>query len=358
MNGIPILVLAFSFAAAIPASAVDRTRPVGTASIEMEDTAHARKFTSELWFAAAPGAKVEDFAVRPPLRALAIARNAEPAANQHKRPLIVVSHGNWGTRYSQGWLAVRLVDAGYVVLSTSHPGTLGDDQSVAGRLRLWDRSRDVSFALTEVLKHPKWSALIDENRVAFVGHSFGGWTGISLAGGKFDPLAQRTFCERSPAKDFYCDGTLKDDITGIPMADAAESFKDTRFKAFYIMATGPGQGFSEDSLTSIAVPFVVDTARADEILEAAANSSTLARRISGAREILRPVGHFAYVPECKWLIGPLLARVAGIPICNDPRGVDRGLVHRQVADDVIAFLGKHLLAAEGDASPNAAALPK
>jgi len=324
------------------AALAEQGKTVGTASIEMDDKAHARKFVSELWFEAAPGSKVEEFSVRPPLRAIGIARNAEPAPGLGKQPLIVVSHGNWGSRYSQGWLAIRLINAGYMVLSTSHPGTLGDDQSAAGRLRLWDRSRDVSFALTEVLKHPKWSALVDENRIGFAGHSFGGWTGISLAGGQYDPARQRAFCETSPKRDFYCDGTLKDDISGVQTTDATGSFKDNRFRAFYLMAAGPGQGFSEESLKSITVPFVVDTAELDEILEAAANSSALAKRIPAAREIVRPVGHFAYVPQCKRLVGPLLARAAGTPICDDPKGVDRGSLHQQVADDVVDFFNKQL----------------
>lgn len=318
-----------------PAEA-ESAEPVGTASIEVNAGAH-RNFTSEFWFEAAPGEKVEGFAVRPPLRAIQIARNAQPAPNQGKRPLIVISHGNWGSRYSQGWLAIRLVNAGFVVFSTSHPGTLGDDQSVAGRLRLWDRSRDVSSALTELLRQPKWSGLIDEDRIGFIGHSFGGWTAVSLAGGKYDPVVQRTFCEKALSKDFYCEGTLKDDISGVSMSDAADSFKDSRFRAFYIMASGPGQGFSPESLKSIGSPFVVDTAKADEILEPKTNSSRLAAQIPGAREIVRPVGHFAYVPECKWLIGPILARIAGTPICDDPSGVDRAAVHEQVAADVIAF---------------------
>jgi predicted dienelactone hydrolase len=335
------LFLLLALAPVLVSASGDKGEPVGTASIEMSDESRGRRFTSEIWFKAKPGAKVEGFAARPPLRAIDIARNAEPA-DQLRRPLIVISHGNWGSRYSQGWLASRLVNAGYTVLSTSHPGTLGDDQSVAGRLRLWDRSRDASFALTEVLKHPKWSALIDPHRVGFVGHSFGGWTGVSLAGGNFDPAAQRASCEKSPRKDFYCDGTLKDDIRGIATADAAQSFKDLRFRAFYIMASGPGQGFSAESLRSITLPFVIDTAKADEILDPGANSSTLARQIPGAKEIVRSVGHFAYVPECKWLIGPVLARLAGTPLCNDPSGVDREVVHRQVAGDVIAFFGEHL----------------
>ena len=164
----------------------------------------------------------------------------------------------------------------------------------------------------------EWAPLIDGRRIGFIGHSFGGWTGVSLAGGRYDPARQRAFCETSVTKDFYCDGTLKDDMSRVPAADADRSFHDARIKAYYIMGSGPGQGFSEESLKAISAPFVVDTAQFDEILEPGANSGALATLISGAKEIKRSVGHFAYVPECRWIIGPILARVAGIPVCNDP----------------------------------------
>jgi hypothetical protein len=57
---------------------------------------------------------------------------------------------------------------------------------------------------------------------------------------------------------------------------------------------------------------------------------------------VRPVGHFAYVPECRWLIGPILTKLAGLPLCDDPNGMDRTLVHKQVASEVIAFFDKNL----------------
>jgi predicted dienelactone hydrolase len=319
---------------------------VGTATLELADMATGRKVTTELWFKAAGDAKIEWFSPRPPLRSIPIARNADPEPPLRKHPLIVISHGNWGTRFSQGWLALELVKSGYVVLSTSHPGTIGDDQSVSGRYRLWDRSRDVSFALGEVLGNPKWAALIDETRIGFVGHSFGGWTAVSLAGGRYDPGQQRAFCEKALKKDFYCDAILKDDIAGVPAKDAGESFRDARIKAFYIMASGPGQGFVAESMKSISAPFMVDTAQFDEILEPLDNSTAIARQIPGAREVTRPVGHFAYVPECRWLIGPVLTGLAGLPLCDDPRGVDRAQVHQQVAPDVVAFFNRNLAKTE------------
>jgi predicted dienelactone hydrolase len=316
---------------------------VGTTTLELHDRVTGRKVTSELWFATAADAKIEWYAPRPPLRAIPIARDAQPRSELKKRPLIVISHGNWGSRFSQGWLALNLVKAGYVVLSTSHPGTVGDDQSAAGRYRLWDRSRDVSFALNELLKHPRWAALIDERRVGFVGHSFGGWTGVSLAGGRYDPARQRSFCQTASSKDFYCEGTLKDDIANVPAADAGGSYRDARIRAFYIMGSGPGQGFAPGSLKAIGAPFLVDTAQFDEILDPASNSTNLARLMPSAREVVRPVGHFAYVPECRWLVGPILTRVAGLPLCTDPSGVDRAQVHKQVAADVVTFFSKTLI---------------
>jgi len=332
-------------AASLLACAAAMAQPakvIATATLAIDNQAQARRFAAELWFEAAAGAQAEDLTIRPPLRALAVARNAEPAGQLRSRPLIVLSHGNWGTRFSQGWLALELARAGYVVLSTSHPGTLGDDQSAAGRMRLWDRAADVSSALDTLLKHPRWSRLVDADRIGFAGHSFGGWTGISLAGGRYDAARQRAFCQQAVTKDFYCDGVLKDDVRAIPIADGAASFKDARIKAFYIMATGPGQGFSDESLRSISAPFIVDTAQFDEILEPGANSTALARRIASAHEILRPVGHFAYVPECKPVVGRLLTRLAGTPICDDPDGIERQLVHRQVAKDVLAFFAAQL----------------
>jgi predicted dienelactone hydrolase len=335
--------LLMTAALCVPAFAVSTASaqaPAGAITIEMNNG--SRKLPVELWYVAVSGAKVEAFSFRLPLRSIQIARDAEPRRDAGKRPLVVLSHGNWGTRYSLGWLALQLVDAGYLVVSTSHPGTLADDQTVAGRLRLWDRATDVSFVLDRLLNDPKWAALIDPHRIGFVGHSFGGWTGVSLAGGRYDPVSQRAFCRNSAKKDFYCDNTLRDDVSAVSATDADRSYHDARIRAYYIMGSGPGQGFGEQSLKAISAPFVVDTAEFDEILEPLANSAALARLISGAREIRRPVGHFAYVPECRWIIGPILTRVAGIPICNDPDGVDRAAVHQQVARDVIQFFNAEL----------------
>ena len=57
-----------------------------------------------------------------------------------KGAILMAVHRDWAPRGADRFL--ELVKAGYIVLSTTHPGTSGEDQTAAGRYRLWDRSRD------------------------------------------------------------------------------------------------------------------------------------------------------------------------------------------------------------------------
>ena len=330
---VAVLVTLLACAATQPANAV-----VGTQTLDFSDAARGRKLTSELWFSAAPGTRAESFSVLLPITAIEIARNAVPDVSLRTRPLIVVSHGNWGTRYSQGWLIRELVNAGYVVLSVSHPGTLNDDQTLAGRTRLWDRSRDVTVVLNALLADDKWRPLIDAQRIGFVGHSFGGFTGLSLAGARFDLVQQHAACDAMKVKDMYCQALLTEDYASVSRVGMADSYLDARIKSFYLMATGPSQGFSAESLLGIKASIFLDTARFDTVLEPVSNSTAMAKRIPKAIEVLRDVSHFTYVPLCKPGIGKLVAPL----ICTDQDGVDRAGTHSVVARSAIAFFANTL----------------
>jgi predicted dienelactone hydrolase len=314
---------------------------VGTATLAVKDAVRNRSLPTEIWFQAAAGTKTEDFSAVLPIATIAIAPNATPAPDFKKRPLIVISHGNWGTRFSQGWIAMRLVQAGYVVVTPSHPGTMNDDRTTAGAVRLWDRSQDVRVALTAVLSDPRWSALIDPERIGFWGHSFGGWTGVSLAGGRYDMKQLLTACQAQSPQDMYCKGTTSDDLSSISMAGSDADYTDPRFKAFYLTATGPGGSMTKASLQQIRMPMFFDTAQFDEVLSPGINSTFLAATIPGAKEVIRPVGHFAYVPICK----PFIGRAVASLICTDPKGVERAEVHQKVATDTLAFFDKQFATA-------------
>jgi predicted dienelactone hydrolase len=331
-----ILALLYALAAHQPLMAQDIV--VGTQSIAMVDKSRSRPFTSELWFEAAEGLKASSFSVLPPLKAIAIAPNAAPKANVKAKPLIIISHGNWSTRYGHGDMAIALVKAGFIVMSTSHPGTMNGDLQTSYRLRLWERSRDVTAALDQLLADPTWAARIDARRIGFAGHSFGAWTGLSLAGGRYDFARQLAACKTMTNPDQYCTGMVKDYTPELPTQDSDADYSDPRIKAFYLMAGGPGAGFTPESLAAVKAPMVFDTAKFDAVLSPALGSTLLARSVPGAKEIMRMVGHFTYAPLCLPIIGKALAG----QICVDPDGIDRAQVHADVNQDAVTFFSSQL----------------
>lgn len=339
---ISIAAAALAFVAQVTHFAQAANAVVGTATLDYQDSSRGRALTSEIFFAAQAGTPVQSFSPILPIAAVDITRGATPDANVLRRPLIVVSHGNWGTRFSQGWLARELVLAGYVVVSTSHPGTMNDDRTPAGAIRLWDRSQDVRVVLDQLLADPTWSRLIDPQRIGFWGHSFGGWTGLSLAGARFDMQLQTAGCQQQQPKDMYCDGLLSGDFSQVPLSNSGDSYQDPRIKAYYVAAGGPGAGFTAASLRAIRTPVAFDTAQFDTVLAAQTNARWLAQQIPGATEVLRPVGHFSYVPLCR----PLIGKIAAALICTDPDGVSRANTHQATASATLAFFDKHLVAGQ------------
>jgi predicted dienelactone hydrolase len=217
---------------------------------------------------------------------------------------------------------------------------MNDDRSLSGSVRLWDRSVDVKVVLDQVLQDPKWAALIDANRIGFFGHSFGGWTGVSLAGGRYDVASQISGCAAQQPKDMYCEAWATQDISGVALtnllAGSGADYRDARIKAFYLAATGPGSSMTLPSLQGIRVPVAFDTAKQDTVLAPKENANFLAAHIPGATEVTRDIGHFTYVPQCKPFIGVAVAKL----ICTDPAGVDRAATHRDVGKAVVSFFNK------------------
>jgi len=133
-------------------------------------------------------------------------------------PLLIFSHGLGMCSYQSVFLTESLASQGYIVIAPDHADAsicrigggsdltykqivkamlLGHgnfDQTVA---RLFPqqltylqnpayRPQEISFVLTEFLNEPQFAGFIDYSRIGGLGHSFGGWTMLALAGGKID----------------------------------------------------------------------------------------------------------------------------------------------------------------------------
>jgi predicted dienelactone hydrolase len=105
-------------------------------------------------------------------------------------PLVLLSTG-WGPHpWSYVNLATRLASHGFVVAVPYHTGDqfLSWEPADHLALALWNRPRDISFALTHLLDRSATPAdaffgVIDPDRVVAGGHSLGGYATLTLAGG-------------------------------------------------------------------------------------------------------------------------------------------------------------------------------
>jgi predicted dienelactone hydrolase len=335
MRTLPLVALLF-LAAGACIHAPDTRLPVGITHLE----AHRadRDLAVQLWYPAAAGADTEKFAVKRIFEGVRVGRGAAyDARGAAKLPLVILSHGNWGTPYSQGWLATQLVDAGYVVLSLQHPGTSAESRTTAGLVRLWDRPADVTKALDALLVDPVWGGRIDRDRIGFLGHSFGAWTAVSLAGGVYSVARQRDACRAMSPPDMYCKSLAQPDTKAVPLDGDGASYADPRIRAFALLAGGVFDGFDAASLESITSPMFVGIAKLDEVLQPA-SSSRLAAKLPHAQVVTYPTGHFAFIPSCNWLG----RRVRGDDLCADFGSPSRGEIHDRVSHDVLAFFATAL----------------
>jgi dienelactone hydrolase len=177
--------------------------------------------------------------------AAALDRKTVPVA----KPLVVFSHGIGGSREGYTYIGKYLAANGIAALHVQHVGSdrslwFGNPLQMVGRLQeaaketeAVDRTKDVRFALDQVLADAQLKGMLDAKRIAAAGHSYGANTTLLLAGAR----VQR-------------DGSALD-------------LADPRISAAVIISAPPfyGEGDPSQILKSIRVPSLHITATKDEI---------------------------------------------------------------------------------------------
>ena len=106
-------------------------------------------------------------------------------------PLLLVSHGTGGNRFSLTWFIEKMVKQGYIIASVDHYGNSTDFKLPREFVKWWERAIDIRYILTSVINDQEIGASIDTSRIGGVGFSLGGYTNIALAGGYVDRAAGR-----------------------------------------------------------------------------------------------------------------------------------------------------------------------
>ena len=172
-----------------------------------------------------------------------------PTGMTSKVPLVIFSHGIGGSREGYSYIGKYLAANGMAAMHVQHEGSdrslwFGNPIQMVGRLQdaaketeAIDRTKDMRFALTQVLADAQLSQRLDAQLIAAAGHSYGANTTMLLAGARVQREGQ------------------------------AMDFSDPRIKAAVIISAPPfyGEGDPKQIVGSIRVPSLHITATGDDI---------------------------------------------------------------------------------------------
>jgi predicted dienelactone hydrolase len=275
----------------------------------------------------------------------AAARDAKPATQPAKFPLIVISHGTGGSGLSMAWLGEALAAHGYIAAAVNHPGNNGaEPYTVEGFSLWWERAGDLSEVITGMLADAEFGSHIDSNRIAAAGFSLGGYTMIEIAGGITDAPGFVTYCDKTSA-DEICTSppefpTLVEDFRKLirehpdVLKHAGDSYRDSRVRAVFAMAPALGPAFPVSGLNKISIPVEIVAGESDQNVPIASSAKYFAANIPGAKLhiVAGNVGHYVFLDSCTDA-----GRKNTTGLCIDANGIDRDAIHRETVQMSIHF---------------------
>ncbi|MBS0027823.1 alpha/beta hydrolase family protein [Chitinophaga sp. 22321] len=315
---------------------------IGERTFHFKDEKRNRPLVTEVWYPTTDTLKISDKKYSPFLRNYTVREGSLPAG---KLPLILVSHGTGGNRFSLEWLAQHLVQSGFIVAAVDHWGNTSDNKIPIEFIKAWERPQDISFVLTQLLKDKDFNTLIDAQKIGALGFSFGGYTVIALAGGVVDyPVMihyYRTIGRREMEFPEYPGlGHLLYDSTLLAATKHVPDLKDNRIKAFLALSPGTGPGFiHKQQFKNVHGPVFITGSLADSMAPVKGNARVYHKLIAGSGyyEFGGKVGHYVMLPEAN----SEMKKEAPMPFVDDP-SVDRHQVHLKIDSLAADFFSKNL----------------
>ena len=302
---------------------------------------HDRDMGLALWYPAAEGVQSVAHGGNPVFLPDMVAPEAAPADGTY--PLVLMSHGLGGHYRSLGWLAAGLAQSGAIVLAVNHPDSTVFDFDMQAGLQHWTRAQDLMLALDHLLSDPEFGALLDPQRIAVLGFSYGGWTALSLGGLRGNLAGYIAHCDTAPSRhcaDIKASGA---DLRTLNPAQWNAFHADTRISKVVAIDRGLTFGLTAHEVAGFDLPTLLiqlgagsDRLDATDITDSGSNLTALLPDATLLE--IAPAAHFSVLPLCTELGAEILEEENDDPVCTDPTGADRAAIHAQV----LAATRRHL----------------
>jgi predicted dienelactone hydrolase len=306
-----------------------------------------------VWYPAESSSEEKDQYVGPPDAPLFFAgraaRDATFAPSFGKYALVALSHGTGGSALQMAWLGTYLAARGYIAVAVNHPGNNAvTGYTPQGFAEGWERAKDISTVITDMLGDPRFGERIDVGRIGAAGFSYGGYTMMELAGAITDFNQLLGWCDQVKKA---CDPPEMPDLmekfkaiehqpdVEEAIEHAGDSYRDPRIRAVFAIAPAVARAFTPRSLQEIAIPAEIVVGASDQIAPSRENAEFFARNITGAKLITLPggVGHYTFLD-----VGTEAGKKQFPQLFVDNADTDRETVHAEVGRMAADFFDQEL----------------
>jgi len=331
-------------------------RDVGYATVELTYPSAAdgedRVITVQVWYPADRGeAQAATYEVAGIVSVVSDgAYDAPEARLDGTAPLAIYSHGSGG----QGLLGYpygeHLASHGWVVMAPDHVGNTSLDATGSGMdpyvLTALNRPNDVSATL-DAANDLVDGVTVDADHALVIGHSFGGYTALSVGGMVQDVDAMITLCT-DVEDDPNCALVGNSDIEAAFRA----GFRDERAVALVPQAPGLVSSAVKSSLADVDVPVLLQSGERDQTTPHVREAVPTWDNLDGEGDVwvnLPDGGHYTFVTVCDDL-EPALVNLFIRGIDEDGCGEDFLPVSEAIprlTATLHAFGNQHVLGEEG-----------
>ncbi len=270
-----------------PPLAARGTHQVGVKTLSITDATRKRPLTLEVWYPAKLNAdQAENTIYKATIGAtkfdLAGRAARDAALETGKFPMVILSHGQAGSRYMMSYLTEHLASRGYVVAAIDHTGSTYDDISQGAYISsLVDRPLDILFSIDEITKN---ISTADNKNVGLMGYSYGGYSVLNAAGVGLDKTDLEAYCKTSNNEGPCFALPFFDGIAQVRGSNVIKP--DPRVKAVFAMAAYGIPWLSTKQLADMTVPLFVACGESDDIATYQRDSRTAFTKSGSSKKYL------------------------------------------------------------------------